>query len=72
MQITHVIETHVHADHVSGNMEIKSRTGAKICMMKDSPIRFDFVPVDEDDVLEFGNASLKTTNTPGQIRSFIV
>jgi hydroxyacylglutathione hydrolase len=65
MQITHVLETHVHADHVSGNMEIKSRTGAKICMMKDSPVRFDFIPLDEGDILDFGNVSLTIINTPG-------
>ena len=30
MKITHIFETHIHADHVSGNMELKSRTGADI------------------------------------------
>nr|WP_291464319.1 MBL fold metallo-hydrolase [Desulfobacula sp.] len=31
LRITHIFETHVHADHISGNMEIKSRTGADTC-----------------------------------------
>lgn len=65
MKITHIFETHVHADHVSGNMELKSRTGATICMMKDSPVEFDFLPVDEGQVFEFGNAKLTAINTPG-------
>ncbi len=65
MKITHVFETHVHADHVSGNMEIKSRTGAKICMHRDSPVTFDFTPVVRGDVFELGNARLEITDTPG-------
>ena len=65
MQITHVFETHVHADHVSGNMELKSRTGAKICFMEGSPVTFDHVAVKEGDVYAFGNAKLEMLKTPG-------
>ncbi len=65
MQITHVFETHVHADHVSGNMELKSRTGAKIHFMEGSPVEFDHEVVREGDVFEFGNAKLEMLKTPG-------
>ena len=65
MQITHVFETHVHADHVSGNMELKSRTGAKIHFMEGSPVTFDHETVHERDVFEFGNAKLEMMKTPG-------
>ncbi|WP_281167748.1 hypothetical protein [Desulfotignum balticum] len=30
--------THIHADHVSGKQELKSRTGAEICYMEGSPV----------------------------------
>lgn len=45
MKITHVFETHVHADHVSGNMELQSRTGAEICFLEGTPVRFKLKPV---------------------------
>lgn len=65
MRITHVFETHVHADHVSGNMELKSRTGADICFMEGSPVTFDYKVIRENDIFEFGNAKLEMLKTPG-------
>ena len=65
MTITHVFETHVHADHVSGNMELRSRTGADIYFMEGSPVRFDHKEVKEGDVIEFGVAKLEFLKTPG-------
>ncbi|NLI81598.1 MAG: MBL fold metallo-hydrolase [Deltaproteobacteria bacterium] len=65
MRITHVFETHVHADHVSGNMELKSRTGADIYYMEGSPVTFDHKEVKEGDVIELGNAKLQFMKTPG-------
>jgi glyoxylase-like metal-dependent hydrolase (beta-lactamase superfamily II) len=65
MKITHIFETHVHADHVSGNMELKSRTGADIYFVKGTPVRFDHREVDEGDILEIGNVKLEFIKTPG-------
>ncbi|SKA76367.1 MBL fold metallo-hydrolase [Desulfobaculum bizertense] len=65
MKITHIIETHVHADHVSGNQELKSRTGATIYMEKDSPVSFPFEPLKEGDRLEIGAARMDILETPG-------
>jgi len=44
-----MFEIHVHADHVSGNMELKSRTGADIYFMEGSPVVFDHKVVKEGD-----------------------
>ena len=41
MKITHIFETHVHADHVSGNQELHSRTGADIYFMEEGPVLFE-------------------------------
>ena len=65
LKITHIFETHVHADHISGNMELKSRTGAEICMGTGTPATFSFKPVTEGDILEFGSVKLKVLSTPG-------
>ena len=65
MKITHIFETHIHADHVSGNMELKSRTGADIYFAKDTPVRFEHKEVNEGDIFEIGNAKLEFIKTPG-------
>ena len=65
MKITHIFETHVHADHVSGNMELRSRTGADIYFMEGNPVRFDHQVVKEGDTIELGNAALAFIRTPG-------
>lgn len=65
MQITHIFETHIHADHVSGNMELKSRTGATICYLAGSPVEFDHYEAKPGEVFEFGNAKLEVLPTPG-------
>ena len=65
MQITHIFETHIHADHVSGNMELKSRTGADIYLLKDSPAEYQFKPLEEGDIFDIGNVKLEIIKTPG-------
>ena len=65
MQITHIFETHIHADHVSGNMELESRTGADVYLLKDSPVEYKFKAVDEGDVFDLGNVRLEIIKTPG-------
>ncbi len=65
MRVTHIIDTHVHADHVSGAHELSARTGAPICMHPDTPATFPFTPLAEGAVLEAGAARLKVLHTPG-------
>jgi len=65
MKITHIFETHLHADHVSGNMELKSRTGAAIHLMEGTPVSYDHVTVHPGDSFTFGNAGLEIVPTPG-------
>jgi glyoxylase-like metal-dependent hydrolase (beta-lactamase superfamily II)/rhodanese-related sulfurtransferase len=65
MKITHVIDTHVHADHVSGAQELKSRTGCDIMVYETSPVSYAFTPLAEGDTLTVGNAGLEVLHTPG-------
>lgn len=65
MKITHVIETHIHADHVSGNQEIRSRTGADIYFHETAPAAFEHKTLKEGDCIELGTAKLEVVYTPG-------
>ncbi len=65
MEITHVFETHVHADHVSGNQELQSRTGADIYLMEGTPVEFPHKEVEEHQKIEFGMVRIEFLKTPG-------
>jgi len=65
MRISRVIDTHVHADHVSGAHELRSLTGCDILMYETSPVTFDFIPLREGQKLKVGNAGLEVVHTPG-------
>ncbi|MGE4553067.1 MAG: rhodanese-like domain-containing protein [Desulfovibrionaceae bacterium] len=65
MRITHIIDTHVHADHVSGSHELRAATGAPICMYETSPVDFPFEKLKEGQVIRAGVAKLEVLHTPG-------
>lgn len=65
LAITHIIETHLHADHVSGNSDLSAKTGAKIYVHEASGAEFQHEVVREGDVLELGNLRLTVMHTPG-------
>ncbi len=65
LKITAIIDTHVHADHVSGALELSKRTGAVIYTGNDPEIEFQHSVLKEGDVLKFGNALLEIIETPG-------
>src|SRR5437764_14137807 len=45
MRITHVIDTHVHADHWSGGAELAQRTAAPYCLHQSADVRIPFTPL---------------------------
>lgn len=65
LTITHIIETHLHADHVSGNTELAARTGAKIYLHTDAQAGYEHQPLKHGDVLKLGNVRLDVLATPG-------
>ncbi len=64
-QISHVIETHLHADFVSGHLELSRRTGATIVLGSRSDALFPFLAVKDGDTLELGDVRLEFLETPG-------
>ena len=65
LRITHVVETHIHADFLSGSRELAERTGASLRMGAGAPVGFDFAPLSEDDVIDVGNRHIRVIETPG-------
>src|SRR5258708_30091668 len=65
LEIKYVIETHLHADFVSGHRELAARTGAKIYMGAAAGAKFDHVAVRDGDALAFGKIRLRFLETPG-------
>lgn len=65
LKITHIIETHLHADHISGNTDLAARTGADIYVHEASGAEFTHKPLKHEDVIELGNIRLKVLHTPG-------
>lgn len=60
-----VLETHVHADHLSRGRELASRTGATLVLPAQGRVRFAFTPAAEGRVLPVGSAALTAIHTPG-------
>lgn len=65
LRIEHVIETHLHADFVSGHRELAARTGAKIYVGARAGAQFPHVAVAEGDEIRFGQCRLRFLETPG-------
>src|SRR3954471_12622393 len=65
LTIRHVIETHLHADFVSGHRELAARTGARIYFGARAGAGFDHVPVEEGDEIRMGRVTLRFLETPG-------
>jgi glyoxylase-like metal-dependent hydrolase (beta-lactamase superfamily II) len=65
MAITHVIETHVHADHRSGGRLLAQRAGAAYCLHASAAVDFPFTPLEDGQELELGNVRIRVLHTPG-------
>jgi hydroxyacylglutathione hydrolase len=65
LHIAYVIETHLHADFVSGHRELAARTGAVIYVGASAGARYSHHAVKEGDEIRFGRALLRFLETPG-------
>jgi glyoxylase-like metal-dependent hydrolase (beta-lactamase superfamily II)/rhodanese-related sulfurtransferase len=64
-RIEHIIETHLHADFVSGHRELAGRTGARIYLGAGSGAEFPHVAVTDGDEIQLGACRLRFLQTPG-------
>jgi glyoxylase-like metal-dependent hydrolase (beta-lactamase superfamily II)/rhodanese-related sulfurtransferase len=65
LTIKYVVETHLHADFVSGHRELAARTGAEIVFGHRAGVAFPHRPVKEGDELRVGDVTLRFLETPG-------
>src|SRR5438874_6104888 len=65
MQITHVIGTHVHADHRSGGPELARRMGVSYYVHESADVDLPFAPLKHDEEIELGNTRVRVIHTPG-------
>ena len=65
LRIAHVIETHLHADFVSGHRDLAARTGATIHIGARAGATFPHHGVRDGDEISFGRCRLRFLETPG-------
>lgn len=67
VQITHVIDTHVHADHYSGGRKLAQMLGTSYCLHESDKgkVKFDFEPLRDGQKLDLGNVQVEVLHTPG-------
>src|SRR5947208_1541894 len=64
---THVIDTHVHADHLSGGRKLARMVGAPYCLHEHAAgvVKFPFELLRDNQVIEAGNVLVRVLHTPG-------
>jgi hydroxyacylglutathione hydrolase len=65
MRIRYVVDTHLHADHLSAGRTLAEEAGAEYVLFAKANATFPFREVRDGDVLELGNVSIKVLHTPG-------
>jgi hydroxyacylglutathione hydrolase len=64
-EIRHILETHNHADHVSGKGRLAKATGAAIYVPAKAGVAFDHVSLADGDAVAFGQIAITALATPG-------
>ena len=65
MKITHILETHLHADFVSGHMGLAKRTGATIYAPKSGGCKYEHVAVADGSTFDVEDMHVEVLDTPG-------
>ena len=64
-RIRTVLETHVHADHLSRARALAADSGARLCLPTTDRVSFEYAPLNDGDTLHVGSAGLRVFHTPG-------
>lgn len=65
LELRYILETHLHADHITGSSKIKKRTNAKSAVSKNAGVLCADIELADSQEIKFGRYSLKVLETPG-------
>lgn len=63
--LRYVIDTHIHADHVSGARKLVDAYGAELCLYETAQVTYPFRPLHDGEELPLGQLRLRIVHTPG-------
>ena len=64
-RLQYVIDTHIHADHVSGARRLAAQYGGQLCLHESAQVAYPFRPLSDHQELELGQLRLRVLHTPG-------
>jgi glyoxylase-like metal-dependent hydrolase (beta-lactamase superfamily II)/rhodanese-related sulfurtransferase len=65
VQLTHVFETHLHNDYVTGGLALAQHTGARYVVNAEDEVSFDRAPIRDGETVEIGRMRVTALATPG-------
>ncbi len=65
LKLKYVLDTHVHADHITGAAKLREATGAKTAISKASNVQCADLLLNDGDELQFGEFTVRAISTPG-------
>ncbi len=74
VEITGVLDTHVHADHISGGRKLADRLNVPYHLgthAEERDLNYDFVPVEDGDVVSIGDVDIKVLDAPGHTSEMV-
>ena len=71
LRVAYVIDSHTHADHVSGARDLKSKTIAKLVMHEEAPSGAVDIRIKDGDRLHLGSLPLKFLHSPGHAKDLV-
>jgi len=69
LKLKYILDTHIHADHVTGAGHLRTKTGAILCVSDDAHVECADLALDDGQEIKFGTFTLKAVSTPGHTSS---
>ncbi|OBJ50294.1 rhodanese-like domain-containing protein [Mycobacterium sp. 1423905.2] len=70
-RITHVLETHLHNDYVTGGLELARVSGAQYVIPRGDEVGYPAWRVEDGDIIDAGSFTLRVIHTPGHTREHV-
>ncbi|MCG3042896.1 MBL fold metallo-hydrolase [Streptomyces fenghuangensis] len=71
VRITHVFETHIHNDYVTGGLALARETGAQYLVNADDEVSYERTGIRDGDVVEVGTMRVRVIHTPGHTHTHL-